>query len=120
MIVDGRDVCAACGSDLDAEGNCPNGCTENDDYGVIEGAYWDERDLYLESLRTNECQKCFAKLENGRCLVGCFDDLIKQLRRSGTMPDCEECDQKDDCQCKTCDPHSICEACENPPECQET
>lgn len=70
-----REKCAACGNELDPQGNCPNSCTESIDYGVAEGSEWDEKDLLKESLRTGICQLCESKMKEGRCPLGCFKEI---------------------------------------------
>lgn len=75
MSIENKKKCAACGEELDPQGNCPNDHTESDDYGVAVGAEWDEKDLLEESIRTGICQICDSKMKNGKCPLGCFKDI---------------------------------------------
>lgn len=59
------DKCAVCELDLDQEGNCPDGHTDDDGYGVIVGAQeMDDRDYLIHIInRTEECPKCHTGLD---------------------------------------------------------
>lgn len=54
--------CLMCETELNHEGECPMGCTEKSDYGVMEGACWDERDIKIKSLAAGHCLDCGGEL----------------------------------------------------------
>lgn len=64
--------CPYCESILNSEGECPNECTEDPNYGVIEGVNQTEESLRSQSTKLGVCQKCFGKMIGDFCPNGCF------------------------------------------------
>ena len=75
MSIEQDEKCLVCESALNHEGECPDGHTEEINYGVIEGVEWGEKELFKESLRTGVCQVCDRNMQDGQCPSGCFKDI---------------------------------------------
>ena len=65
-----RKSCLMCGKELRSDGECPDGCTEDAGYDVMEGVCRDERDIKTLSLMKGCCLECGAELN---CPNGCYD-----------------------------------------------